>query len=254
MRLLMPMAAVQTLSITPARAEGCRVLVLRGEVGLATAPDMIAAFARAVRRDEPVAVDLADVGAADHEGIVLLVNTLRRLHRRQRDLSVVCPPGPARTALEHTAVARRLKLLDDPRALYAPAVEPDPRVLGAAVVGGHRQRTSTPMRRGALLAEATLALDARHPDPALGLDDVAREIATSNRQLQRVFAELAASAFRDELAAVRMQNGAVLLQTTTLPVTEVARRVGYRQAAQFAKAFRREHGVSPSGLRRELPG
>jgi AraC-like DNA-binding protein len=46
-----------------------------------------------------------------------------------------------------------------------------------------------------------------------------------------------------------MQHGAALLQTTDLPVSEIAHRVGYRQAAQFAKAFRRDHGLSPSGLR-----
>ena len=109
---------------------------------------------------------------------------------------------------------------------------------------------TTPSRRATLLAEATLAIERRHAEPVLGLDDVAREIATSSRQLQRVFSELAGRAFRDELAAVRMQHGAELLLTTDLPVAEVARRVGYRQAAQFAKAFRRHHGVSPSGLRR----
>jgi AraC-like DNA-binding protein len=32
-------------------------------------------------------------------------------------------------------------------------------------------------------------------------------------------------------------------------VREVAHRVGYRQPAQFAKAFRRHHGVSPSAYR-----
>jgi transcriptional regulator GlxA family with amidase domain len=115
------------------------------------------------------------------------------------------------------------------------------------------QRPATPGRRGALLAEATLAIEARFADPDLALGDVARQIATSERQLQRVFAELAGSAFRDEVAAVRMQHAAALLQGTDLPVADIARRVGYRQAAQFAKAFRRHHGVSPSRFRR-VPG
>jgi AraC family transcriptional regulator, regulatory protein of adaptative response / methylphosphotriester-DNA alkyltransferase methyltransferase len=34
-----------------------------------------------------------------------------------------------------------------------------------------------------------------------------------------------------------------------LTVREVAHRVGYRQPAQFAKAFRRHHGSSPSAFR-----
>jgi AraC-like DNA-binding protein len=34
-----------------------------------------------------------------------------------------------------------------------------------------------------------------------------------------------------------------------MTVREVASRVGYRQPAQFAKAFRRHHGDSPSDFR-----
>ena len=240
------------MSISHARADGHRVLVLRGDLDLETAPGLIAAFTRAVDEHEPLAVDLVDAGAADAGGMALLVHSVRRLHSRRGDVRVVCPPGTVRTAFERTAVARRLMLIDDPRALYGASVEPSPDASAPAVVGGHRQRTSTPVRRGALLAEATLAMEARHADPDLGLDDVAREIATSSRQLQRVFSELAGSAFRDELAAVRMQHGAVLLQTTGLPVAEVARRVGYRQGAQFAKAFRRHNGLAPSILREEM--
>ena len=46
-----------------------------------------------------------------------------------------------------------------------------------------------------------------------------------------------------------MQHGAALLQTTDLTVVEISRRVGYRQPAQFAKAFRRHHGAPPTGFR-----
>jgi AraC family transcriptional regulator of adaptative response / methylphosphotriester-DNA alkyltransferase methyltransferase len=248
---MMTMAsAAQRLTITHVRAGGRRVLVLRGELDLDTAPALMAAFARAARGDDPLAVDLCDADVGDGGGLALVVNAVRRLHRQRRDVAVVCPPGPIRDAFERTALARRLALLDDPAALAGPELEPDERTLGPAIVGGHRQRITTPGRRAALLAEATLAIEVRHAEPTLGLDDVARQIATSSRQLQRVFSELAGSAFRDELAAVRMQHGAALLQTTDLPVSEIAHRVGYRQAAQFAKAFRRQYGVSPSALRR----
>lgn len=46
-----------------------------------------------------------------------------------------------------------------------------------------------------------------------------------------------------------MQHAAALLQATELPVCEVARRVGYRQSAQFTKAFRRYHSSPPSVFR-----
>jgi AraC family transcriptional regulator of adaptative response / methylphosphotriester-DNA alkyltransferase methyltransferase len=40
-----------------------------------------------------------------------------------------------------------------------------------------------------------------------------------------------------------------MLATRALTVREVAHRVGYRQPAQFAKAFRRYQGVAPSDFR-----
>jgi anti-anti-sigma factor len=243
-------APVQRLSITHARARGRRVLTVSGEIDIATAPALIAAFARAARSGDALAVDLCDADVGDEAGMALLVNAVRRLHRCRGDVVVVCPPGPIRAAFERTALARRLSLLDDHDALAGPELEPEPGATAPPLVAGHRQRMTTPGRRATLLAEATVSIERRHGDSALGLDDVAREIATSSRQLQRVFAELAGSAFRDELAAVRMQHGAALLQTTDLPVSEIAHRVGYRQAAQFAKAFRRHHGISPSALRR----
>jgi AraC-like DNA-binding protein len=47
-----------------------------------------------------------------------------------------------------------------------------------------------------------------------------------------------------------MDRAADLLRTRPLTVREVAQRVGYRQPAQFAKAFRRRHGVAPAAYRR----
>jgi AraC-like DNA-binding protein len=46
-----------------------------------------------------------------------------------------------------------------------------------------------------------------------------------------------------------MQRAAELLSRRSLTVREVARRVGYRQPAQFAKAFRRYQGQAPSAFR-----
>jgi AraC family transcriptional regulator of adaptative response / methylphosphotriester-DNA alkyltransferase methyltransferase len=83
----------------------------------------------------------------------------------------------------------------------------------------------------------------------LSLDDVARRVASSRRQLQRAYAEIGRTTFRDHLTRVRMERAAELLVQHPLTVREVARRVGYRQPAQFAKAFRRVHGVAPSEFR-----
>jgi AraC family transcriptional regulator, regulatory protein of adaptative response / methylphosphotriester-DNA alkyltransferase methyltransferase len=109
-------------------------------------------------------------------------------------------------------------------------------------------RQSTVHRRRALFDEALAAIERDYSDEGLSLASVAHSIATSRRQLQRVFSEHHSS-FRRELQRVRMTRAAALLRESAMPVAAVARAVGYRQPAQFSKAFRRHHGCPPSDMR-----
>ena len=111
-------------------------------------------------------------------------------------------------------------------------------------------REGTAERREELFNEA-MELIAREYASELVLDSVARRLATSRRQLQRAFAEIGRTSFRDELARVRMEHARTLLAHDSVPVSNVAVRVGYPQPAQFAKSFRRYHGQPPSAYRRE---
>jgi AraC-like DNA-binding protein len=112
-------------------------------------------------------------------------------------------------------------------------------------------RASTWQRRRDLYREALEVIGRRHGDPDLSLASVAHEIATSRRQLQRALAEVGGTSFSRELQRVRMEHAAELLLGGSLPVQVVAGAVGYRQAAQFAKVFRRHQGMSPSTFRRQ---
>jgi len=109
-------------------------------------------------------------------------------------------------------------------------------------------RPTTVARRRELFEEATEIIE-REYDRELELEDVASRIATSRRQLQRAFAEIGGTSFRAHLATVRMRRALELLSSGSVPVRAVGRTGGYRQPAQFAKAFRRHHGVPPSSLR-----
>jgi AraC family transcriptional regulator, regulatory protein of adaptative response / methylphosphotriester-DNA alkyltransferase methyltransferase len=111
-------------------------------------------------------------------------------------------------------------------------------------------REGTAERREELYREA-MELIARDYARDLNLDGVARSLATSRRQLQRAFAEVGDTSFRDELARIRMSHARRLLSEDSLPVRQVAARVGYHQPAQFAKSFRRYHGMPPSVFRRD---
>jgi AraC family transcriptional regulator, regulatory protein of adaptative response / methylphosphotriester-DNA alkyltransferase methyltransferase len=110
-------------------------------------------------------------------------------------------------------------------------------------------RPATIRQRASLFEDATAVVQ-RDFATDLSLDEVARKIATSRRQLQRIYAEVGNTTFRDQLTQVRMERAADLLNLNGVTVREVASRVGYRQAAQFAKAFRVHHGMSPSEYRK----
>jgi len=110
------------------------------------------------------------------------------------------------------------------------------------------QRPTTIRHRTSLFEDAVAIVETEYATE-LALDDIARRIASSRRQLQRAFAEIGGTTFRGHLTAVRMERAAQLLSGRGLTIRDVAYRVGYRQPAQFAKAFRRHHGVSPSDFR-----
>ena len=110
------------------------------------------------------------------------------------------------------------------------------------------KRQTTIDRRRSLFREAAAIIEVEYSQ-ALSLDGVAHRVAASRRQLQRAFAEAGETTFRTYLQRVRMGRAAELLEQDPRPVAEVAQAVGYRQPAQFAKAFRRHHGAAPSAFR-----
>jgi len=117
------------------------------------------------------------------------------------------------------------------------------------------QRPATVRHRTSLFQDAVAIVEQEYASE-LSLDDIAHRVASSRRQLQRAYAEIGDTTFREHLTRVRMERAAELLARRSLTVREVARRVGYRQPAQFAKAFRRYQGLAPSAFRsdrRDLP-
>jgi transcriptional regulator GlxA family with amidase domain len=114
-----------------------------------------------------------------------------------------------------------------------------------------QSRDTTTEARTTLYREAIAVMETRYADD-IQVDDVAREIATSRRQLQRVFLEVGGTTFREHLTRIRMTRAAEMLDSP-LAIRDIAHRVGYRQPAQFAKAFRRVHGITPSAYRNGGP-
>ena len=90
-----PLMAAGTLSarLLPARDEHDDVAVLsvHGEIDLGTAPTLREVLQPVLElQTGPVVVDLSTVSFMDSSGVHLLVETLRRLQRQNRALTLVC--------------------------------------------------------------------------------------------------------------------------------------------------------------------
>jgi AraC-like DNA-binding protein len=92
------------------------------------------------------------------------------------------------------------------------------------------------------------ALAAIHGDPARkwSLADLAREATVSSTVLDERFRTVLGLAPIRYLTGWRMHVAEDLLHSTTMPVTAIARRVGYESEEAFSRAFKRDHGTAPS--------
>ncbi len=119
-------------------------------------------------------------------------------------------------------------------------------------------RPTTIASRSELLHDARAIMREDYAED-LSLDDVAGRIATSRRQLQRVFHEIAGTGFREELAAIRMERAAELLarfparngtpQADPAPEFERRVRVERRDTQQSHLRLHWRPGIDPSDLR-----
>lgn len=86
----------------------------------------------------------------------------------------------------------------------------------------------------------------------LTTESVAKALAISPRQLQRIYAQFGDTTFHHDLVGRRLEAAARLLSTPALTVHNVAQRAGFHQSPHFARAFRCRYGVSPSTYRAKL--
>jgi AraC-like DNA-binding protein len=85
------------------------------------------------------------------------------------------------------------------------------------------------------------------------LDEVARRLHLSTRTLKRRLA-IQGTSFSGVLDEVRQQRALLLLEDRRLALAEVADRLGYSDAANFTRAFRRWTGQTPAAFRGRASG
>ncbi|MEZ5926493.1 MAG: GlxA family transcriptional regulator [Hyphomicrobiaceae bacterium] len=95
-------------------------------------------------------------------------------------------------------------------------------------------------------------MQARIAEP-LSMPEIAAEVGTSQRQLERLFGQsMGCSAVRLNLL-LRLQNARVLLNSTRLSIREVSAASGFNSLSYFSQVFTRTFGKRPSAYRHSWP-
>jgi transcriptional regulator GlxA family with amidase domain len=121
--------------------------------------------------------------------------------------------------------------------------------------GGQAQYIDAPLPAAAGGSlERTRAWALQHLDAALSVDDLARHAHMSGRTFARRFVAETGESPKRWLTAQRIHHARRLLETTDLPVEEVAARSGFASAAALRIPFARATATRPTAYRRTFRG
>lgn len=94
----------------------------------------------------------------------------------------------------------------------------------------------------------------QHSTEDVRLNDAAREAGVSPFHFLRSFSNVLGVTPHQYLVRARLRHAARLLADSSLPVTDVAYRVGFRDLSNFVRTFGRAAGISPREFRRTARG
>ncbi|WP_226037086.1 response regulator transcription factor [Aquibacillus saliphilus] len=99
------------------------------------------------------------------------------------------------------------------------------------------------------IKDALLYIDGNFSEE-LTLKQVADHVHLNASYFSALFKEQTNLTFSEYLTRTRLQYAKNLLITSTLPVTEIAERVGYNTSKYFIKLFKQYEGLTPSSYRK----
>lgn len=141
-------------------------------------------------------------------------------------------------------VQARIKVHLELSTLAKGAQAPVPKPAGSPTAGpGSVEDTET-----VLLQAAVRFIDAGL-EHRLSLAEIARAVGTYEKRLSQLFRQRLGSTVFGFIQQARLRRAAELLAGTPLSVQDVAAMVGFQNAANFATAFRKDKGMSPSEYR-----
>ena len=88
------------------------------------------------------------------------------------------------------------------------------------------------------------------PVEELSLERVAETLNVTPTHFSHMFRKYTGGKFIDYMTELRLRRAEELLSNTTLPVTEIAIRVGWAKTSYFNQRFKQHYGVTPGQYRR----
>jgi DNA-binding response OmpR family regulator len=104
-----------------------------------------------------------------------------------------------------------------------------------------------------LFAQALAVLDKRMAAPP-GLIELAGQLGTNERKLTEIFRQRVGMTVFDYFSELRLETARHLLERSAMRVQAIAGHVGYRNAGDFTRAYRRRYGLSPREYRQARCG
>ncbi len=172
-------------------------------------------------------------------------------------------------SIEEPAHVQRYAELRQARVHFEAALQPGLRLVFPASVAGHALALADPAAlemaesrcnelvravvAGRQVADWTRMVlrEASHGMPTLV--ELAHALNLSPRTLDRHLQREGVS-FRVLSRQIRFDRACELLRNSERPITRIAHELGYTDAANFTRAFRREGGISPSAYRAQAGG
>lgn len=90
-----------------------------------------------------------------------------------------------------------------------------------------------------------------HSKEHLSLQDLADQMNLSTSRAGKVFKQLFGMTFTQVINKVRIENSKMLLKSTRLGLSEIARSVGFENEYYFGRVFKKQMNLSPGRFRRE---
>ncbi|MCC6459621.1 MAG: helix-turn-helix domain-containing protein [Saprospiraceae bacterium] len=106
-----------------------------------------------------------------------------------------------------------------------------------------------PPAERSFLNKVDAAIEAQLDQLEFKAEHLARALALSRVQLHRKLTALTGASTGLYIRRYRLQRARQLLETTDLPVSEVAWKVGFENLSWFSQAYREEFGISPRETR-----